>query len=108
MCPESKSCYAGKTDRILHGKRKEHAYAKSNENEQSTVYEYLSLSTHYRHIADLFKIDTNSFNSNRFNELQITDNIIILDRGNNWSVLLSKETLMLKNIGNVKLRLNGL
>ena len=56
VCP--KSCYVGKIDRTSHGGTKEHAYAKSGKNEQSRVYEYFSLSTHGRHIADLFKIDT--------------------------------------------------
>ena len=52
--------------------------------------------THYSHIADLFKIDTNSFNSNQFNVSQIRDTTIILDRVNNWNVLLFKEALMIK------------
>ena len=73
-----------------------HAYAKGNKNEQSAIYEHLSLCTHYSHIADLFKIDTNCFNSNQFNVSQIRDNTIILDRGNNWNVLLFKEALMIK------------
>ena len=71
-------------------------YDKGNKNEQSTIYEHLSLCTHYSHIADLFKIDTNSFNSNQFNVSQIRDNTIILDRGNNWNVLLFKEGIMIK------------
>ena len=65
-----------------------------NKNEQSAVYEHLLLCTHYSHIADLFKIDTNTFNSNQFNVSQIRDDTIILDRGNNWNVLLFKEALM--------------
>ena len=72
------------------------AYAKGNKNEQSAVYEHLSSSIHYSHIADLFKIDTNSFNSNQFNVSQIRDTTIILDRVNNWNVLLFKEALMIK------------
>ena len=96
VCPGCKSCYVGKTDRTLHERTKEHAYAKGNKNEQSAIYEHLSLCTHYSHIADLFKIDTNSFNSNQFNVSQIRDNTIILDRGNNWNVLLFKEALMIK------------
>ena len=56
----------------------------------------MSLCTHCIHIADLFKTDTNSFNSNQFNVSQIRDNTIILDRGNNWNVLLFKEALMIK------------
>ena len=75
---------------------RDHAYAKVNKNEQSAIYEHFSLCTHYSHIADLFKIDTNSFNSNQFNASQIGDNTIILDRGNNWNVLLFKEALMIK------------
>ena len=67
-------------------------YDKGNKNEQSTIYEHLSLCTHYSHIADLFKIDTNSFNSSQFNVSQA----IILDRRNIWNVLLFKEALMIK------------
>ena len=96
VCPGCKSYYVGKTNRTLHERTKEHAYAKGNKNEQSAIYEHLSLCTHYSHIADLFKIDTNSFNSNQFNVSQIRDNTIILDRGNNWNVLLFKEALMIK------------
>ena len=69
---------------------------KAQFNEQSAIYEHLSLCTYYSHIADLFKIGTNSFNSNQFNISQIRDNTIILDRGNNQNVLLFKEALMIK------------
>ena len=86
VCPGCKSCYVGKTGRTLHERTKEHAYAKGNDNEQSAIYEHLSLCTHYSYIADLLKIDTNSFNSSKFNVSQIRDNTIILDRGNNWNV----------------------
>ena len=96
VCPGCESCYVGKTDCNLHERTKEHAYVKGNKNEQSAIYEHFSLCTHYSHIADLFKIDTNSFNSNQFNASQIGDNTIILDRGNNWNVLLFKEALMIK------------
>ena len=66
ICSGCKSCCIDKTDRTLHERTKEHAYAKANKNEQSTINEHLSLCTHCSHIADLFKIDTNSFNSNQF------------------------------------------
>ena len=59
----------------------EHAYDKGNKNQQSAIYEHLSSCTHYSHIADLFKIDTNSFNNNQFNVSQIRDNTIILKEG---------------------------
>ena len=60
VCPGCKSCFVGKTDRTLHERAKEHAYAKGNKNEQSANYEHLSVFTHYSHTADLFKIDTTS------------------------------------------------
>ena len=96
VCRGCKSCYSGKTDRTLDERRKEDAYAKSNKSEQSVIYEHLSLCSHYSHIADLFKIDTNSFNRKQFNVLQVRHNIIILDRGNSSNVLLSKEAPMIK------------
>ena len=95
VCPVCKSCYVGKTDRTLHESTKENAYAKGNKNEQSEIYEHLPSCTHYTHIAILFKIGANSFNSNQFNLSQIRYNTIILDRGNNWNVLLFKEALMI-------------
>ena len=49
----------------------------SEEEWGAAIYEHLSLCTHYSHIADLFKIDTNSFNSNQFNVWQIRDNTIV-------------------------------
>ena len=88
VCLRCKSCYVGKIDRTLHESTKEHAYTKGNKNEQSAIYEHLSLCTHYSHIPDLFEINTNNFNSNQLNVSQIRDNTIILDKGNNWNVLL--------------------
>ena len=96
VCPGCKSCYVGKTDRTLHERTKEHTYIKDDKGEQSAIFEHLPWWTHYSHIVDLFKIDTNSFNSNQFNVSQIRDNIIILDRGNNWNALLFKKALMIK------------
>ena len=96
VCPGCKSYYVRKTDRTLHERTKEHAYVKDDKNEQSPIFEHLPSWTHYSHIADLLKIDTNSFNSNQFNVSQIKDNIIILDKGNNWNVLLFKKALIIK------------
>ena len=84
------------TDFILEERTKEHAYVKGSKNEPSAIYEHLSLCTHYSHISNLFKIYTSSFNSNQFNASQITDNIIVLDMGNNYKVFLFKEALMIK------------
>ena len=94
VCPGYKSCYVGKADHTIHERTKEHANTKSNKNGQRAIYENLPSCTHYSHIGKLFKIDTNSFNNNQFNVLQIRDSTITLDRENNWNVLLFKEALM--------------
>ena len=65
--PGCKSCYIDKSGRTFYERTKEHAYVKGNKNEQSTIYEHLSLCSHCSDIADLSKIDTNKFNSNQFN-----------------------------------------
>ena len=45
VCPGCKSCYVGKTNRTLHERTKKHACVKGNKNEQSAIYEHLSLCT---------------------------------------------------------------
>ena len=99
VCPGCKLCYVGKTYCTLHGRTIKNAYVKVNKNKQNAIYEHLSSCTHYNHIADIFEIDTNSFNSSRFNLSQIRNNTIILDRGDSWNVLLFKEALMIKKHG---------
>ena len=39
VCPGCTSCYIGKTDRTLHERTKEHAYAKCSKNELRAIYE---------------------------------------------------------------------
>ena len=94
VCPGCKSCYVGKSNHTY--RTKEHTYTKGNKNKQNTICEHLSSCSHYSHIANLFKSDTNNFNSNQFSISQIRENTIIVDRGNNWNILLSKEALMIK------------
>ena len=93
---------------IILKRTKEHTYTKGNKNKQNAICEHLSSCTHCSHIANLFKIDTNSFNSNQFSVSQIRENTIILDRGNNWNILLSKEALMIKEQVITKLWIKGL
>ena len=90
ICSGCKSYYVGKTDCTLHERTKETPMpGVASKNEQSAVYEHLSSCTHHSHMTNLFKMDTNNFNSNQFNVSQIKDNMII-DRGNNWNILLFK------------------
>ena len=52
----------------------EHAYKSNNQKEQSAIYEHLLACEHYKHIVDLFNVDNNSFNLNKFNICQIRNN----------------------------------
>ena len=42
------------------------------------------------------RLTPTALTATQFNVLQIRDNSIILDRGNNWNVLLFKESIMIK------------
>ena len=57
-CPGCSSSYIGKTECTLWERTEEHAY-KSNNQEQSAIYEHLLTWEHYNHIVDLFNVDNN-------------------------------------------------
>ena len=68
----------------------------TNQKEQSAIYEHLLTCEHYNHIVDLFNADNNSFNLNKFNICQIKNNTTVIDKVNNWNILLFKEAYMIK------------
>ena len=47
---------------------------------------------HYYHIDDLFNVDNNSFNLNKFNICQIRNSTTVIDKANDWKILFFKET----------------
>ena len=51
---------------------------------------------HYYHIVDLFNFSNNSFNLNKFNICQIRNNTTVIDKANNWNILLFREADMIK------------
>ena len=91
VCPGCSSSYIGKTGCILWERTEEHAYKNKNQKEQSTIYEHLLTCEHYNHIVDLFNVDNNSFNFNKFNIGQIRNNTIVIDKASNWNILLFKK-----------------
>ena len=90
VCPGHSSSYIGKTERTLWERIEEYAYKNTNQKEQSAIYE------HYNHIVDLFNADNNSFNLNKFIICQIRNNTTVIDKANNWNILLFKEAYMIK------------
>ena len=85
-----------RTERTLWERTEEHAYKSNNQKEQSAIYEQLLTCEHYNHIVDLFNVDNNSFNLNKFNICQIRNNTTVIDKANNWDILLFKEAYMIK------------
>ena len=95
VCPGFKSCYIGKTDHTLHERAKENAYAKGNKTKKAQFMNICHL-VPITVTLQIYSRHTNSFNSNQFNVSQIRENAIILDKGKNQNVLISKELLMIK------------
>ena len=52
---------------------------------------------HYNNIVDLFNFDNNFFNLNKFSICQIRNNTTVIDKANNWNILLFKEVYMIKS-----------
>ena len=67
-----------------------------NKKEQSVFYEHQLTCDHYSHMVGLVNVDNNSFNLNKFNICQIRNNTTVIDKANNWNILLFKELFMIK------------
>ena len=96
VCPGCSFSYIGKTERTLWERTEEHACKKNNWNKQSAIYEHLLKCEHYSHIIDLLNVDNNSFNLNKFNICQIRNNTTVIDKANDWNILLFKEVYKIK------------
>ena len=94
--PGCSSSYIGKAECTLWERTEEHAYKNNNQKEQNTIYEHLLTCEHCNHIVDLFNVDNNSFNLNKFNNCQIRNNTSVIDKANNWNILLFKEAYVNK------------
>ena len=95
-CPGCLSSYIGKTERTLKERTHEHAC-----NENSAVYQHLLSCPNLIFINDLMQIDTSikqtKSNLRDFFINTVQNNIKILDRSDNWSILLIKEALFIKD-----------
>ena len=91
------SSYIGKTERRLWERTEERAYKNNNQKEQSAaIYEHMLTCEHFNHVVDLFNFGNNSFNLNKFNICQIRKHTTVIDKANNWNILLIKEAYTIK------------
>ena len=67
FCPGWSSSYIEKTEHTLWKRTEEKAYKNNNQKEQSDIYKHLLACEHYNHIVELFNVDNNTFNLNKFN-----------------------------------------
>ena len=100
-CPGCSSTYIGKTERTLFERSAEHAHYDT----QSAVYNHLVTCEQLKYLIDLFCLNVNedfttplTKDEIRSHRLSIVrDNLSIVDRADNWSILLTKESLAIKD-----------
>ena len=98
--------YIGKTERTLYERTVEHAWTDNN----SAVYKHLNDCTGVQHLFDIASLHSSLLtslapiqNSGKFDLRTarinlVQDNIEIIDRHRNWSILLFKEALKIKEL----------
>ena len=89
ICPGCNASYIGKTDRCLYTRINEHAKSYKSE-----VYNHVHECVHFKHVLSLLNLPTNLSGikyTSRVIDL-IFDNCYIIDRSNDWSLLLFKES----------------
>ena len=69
--------YIGKTERTLYERIEDFAYSNKKSNKQNAIYEHLSACPQYSHILNLFNVNNNDANCNKFNINQIRSNTIV-------------------------------
>ena len=96
MCPGCSSTYIGKTERTLHERTIEHAWNDNN----SAIKNHVMNCEGVQFINNLMSIDSppQSNDSIRDSQLNLVrENIKVIDRSNNWNILLFKESLAINN-----------
>ena len=101
ICPGCNSSYIGKTNRTLLVRTQEHALT----DKESAIYKHLHDCDNIKHIQDLYNLPdifTNENNSpstvmnKEFLTQTVRDNTNIIDRDDNWNLLLYKEAYHIK------------
>ena len=88
VCPGCNASYIGKTDRYLYTRVNEHA-----KSDKSEIYNHVHDCEHFEHVLSLLNLPCNLLDVKyTINMVDlIFDNCYIIDRSNNWSLLLFKE-----------------
>ncbi len=88
VCPGCNASYIGKTDRCLYTRINEHA-----KSDKSEIYNHVHACEHFQHVLSLLNLPSNLLDVNYTISVidLIFNNCYIIDRSNNWSLLLFKE-----------------
>jgi hypothetical protein len=96
VCPGCKSTYIGKTERTLHHRSVEHAWSDKN----SAVKQHIDNCDGVHFINSLLSMDlTPSDNKTALRDSHVNcvqNAITVIDRSNNWNILLFKESIAIK------------
>ena len=103
ICPGCNSWYTGKTNRTLFVRTQEHALT----DKESAIYKHLRDCHNIKHIQDLYNLPAIFTNENissttvinkEFFAQTVRDNTNIIDRDDNWNLLLYKEAYHIKRL----------
>ena len=103
ICPGCNSSYIGKTNRTLLVRTQEHALT----DKESAIYKNLRDCDNIKHIQNLYNLPDIFTNENtssttvintEFFAQTVRDNTNIIDRDDNWNLLLYKETYHVKRL----------
>ena len=103
ICPGCNSSYIGKTNRTLLVRTQEHALT----DKESAIYKHLRDCDNIKHIQDLYNLPDIFTNENissttvinkEFFAQTVRDNTNIIDRDDNWNLLLYKEAYHIKRL----------
>ena len=88
VCPGCNASYIGKTDRCLYTRINEHA-----KSDKSEIYNHVHAREHFQHVLSLLNLPSNLLDVKYIISVidLIFNNCYIIDRSNNWSLLLFKE-----------------
>ena len=94
VCPGCKASYIGKTERTLHERTVEHGWTDEN----SAVRRHIDACDGVEHIQHQLTMGVDDPDVRQLHVNLVRQNVYVIDRANNWNVLLFKEAFRIKQL----------
>ena len=100
-CPGCNSSYIGQTERTMYERSYEHAWKDKN----SAINKHINCCSGFKHLIDLRNLDNELFSNAESSMIKehhiysdlVRNNTKVIDKTNNWNILLFKDSLHIKN-----------